>query len=91
MTSPNGPGGAARRPRNQESLSELMARQSLEALRWNWDGAYEFRVQGSEWVAERADGLGVITAPGPSELADKVHADYSARPVPRDLPPKKGR
>jgi hypothetical protein len=84
MTSPNGPGGASRRPRNQESLSELMTRQSLEALRWHWEGAYEFRVQGQEWVAERTDGLGVVTAPGPSELADKVQADYHARPVPRE-------
>lgn len=73
-------------PHGQESLPELLARQALEALRWHWDGAYEFRVQGGVWVAERTDGLGVITAPGAPELADKVQADYRARPVPRDLP-----
>ena len=78
-------------PHKQESLTELLARQALEALRWHWDGAYEFRVEGATWIAERADGLGVITAPDAEVLADKVHADYRARPVPRDLPEGDGR
>lgn len=75
---------------SHESLSGLMTRQALEALRWHWDGAYEFRVEGAMWVAERADGLGVVTASGAEELADKVHADYVARPVPRGREPLDG-
>lgn len=75
--------GTVMGPHRGEPLSELLTRQSLEALRWHWDGAYSFRVEGAAWVAERADGLGVITAPGPAELADAVQADYVARPVPR--------
>ena len=73
-------------PREGEPLSELMRRQSLEALRWHWDGAYTFRADGPEWVAERADGLGVITSTGPEGLADAVQRDYWARPVPRREP-----
>lgn len=71
-------------PRANEPLSELLARHALETLRWNWDGAYTFRVDGPKWIAERTDGLGVITASGPSELADAVQRDYTARPVPRE-------
>ena len=71
-------------PHGTESLSELMARQAMEALRHHWDGAYTFRRQGGEWVAERADGLGVVRAGSAELLADLVQADYSARPVPRE-------
>jgi len=71
-------------PHKPESLSELLDKQALAALRWHWEGAYEFRREGSEWIAERTDGLGVLTAPTSGELADKVHADYRARPVPRE-------
>jgi hypothetical protein len=74
-------------PREGEPLSELMRRQSLETLRWHWEGAYVFRTDGPQWIAERTDGLGVITAPGPSELAEAVQKDYRARPVPRDAAP----
>lgn len=77
-------------PGANEPLSDLLARQSLEALRWHWDGAYDFRIEGSRWVAERADGLGVITADGPGELADAVQKDYIARPVPREPSGKGG-
>lgn len=71
-------------PRQGEPLSELMRRQSLEALRWHWDGAYEFSVRpDGRWAAVRSDGLGEVTAAGPGELADAVHADYAARRVPR--------
>lgn len=71
-------------PRNSEPLSELMRRQSLEMLRWHWEGAYVFRTEGAKWIAERTDGLGVVTADGPEELADAVLKNYEARPVPRE-------
>jgi hypothetical protein len=70
-----------------ESLSDLLTRHAMAALRWHWDGAYTFRREGSEWVADRADGLGTLTAASPAELADKVQSDYTARPVPRDVAP----
>lgn len=70
-------------PRDGEPLSELMRRQSLDMLRWHWEGAYTFRTEGTAWIAERTDGLGVITASGPGELADAVQKDYSERRVPR--------
>jgi hypothetical protein len=67
-----------------ETFAEMLARHAMEALRFHWDGAYVFRTDGPQWIAERTDGLGVVTASGPGELAEAVQKDYRARPVPRE-------
>ena len=58
----------------------------LEALRWNWGEAYEIGVSAGLWTAERRDGRGKLEEDGPESLRAAMFADYSAQPVPRDLP-----
>jgi hypothetical protein len=61
----------------------------LGALRWNWEGAYDITAagDGERWTARRRDGRGAeIEAPTADELGCLIRQDYTAAPVPRDLP-----
>jgi hypothetical protein len=61
--------------------------QTLAALRWDWGEAYRIgwdAVRG--YWARRRDGLGGdITSEDPGSLLAAIRADYSLKPVPRDL------
>ena len=63
-------------------------KEALDALRWHWGEAYEIgRDDASGWHARRRDRLGgPLTGAGPDELGQAIVADYSFRPVPRELP-----
>ena len=62
-------------------------RTPLEELRWHWGDAYLIGHDDERgWWAARRDQIGVfITAAGPEELWSAIHADYEAKPVPRDI------
>ncbi|MBV9094724.1 MAG: hypothetical protein JO132_12750 [Streptosporangiaceae bacterium] len=62
--------------------------QSLAELRWHWDTAYIIECFGlGAWVARRRDGRCTLHADSAELLRDMIMADYTARPVPRDLAP----
>lgn len=75
-----------------ESVSPWAAEQAermLGALRYAWGEAYEISYTGT-WTAKRLDNLGgAITASEPEGLAQAIFADYTLKPVPRDLPGRK--
>jgi hypothetical protein len=59
---------------------------ALALLRWHWGDAYDISVDGDEWQAVRKDGEGsMISAPVPDELRMAMLADYSLKPVSRDM------
>ena len=62
-------------------------RTPLEELRWHWGDAYLIGHDDERgWWAGRRDQIGVfMTAAGPEELWSAIHADYAAKPVPRDI------
>jgi hypothetical protein len=62
--------------------------EALEALRWHWGEAYMIGHDGERgWWAARRDKIGgLLTGADPAELEKAILADYSLRPVPRDLP-----
>jgi hypothetical protein len=68
-----------------------LAEGALDALRWHWDGAYDFGWDGARCFARRADTGELVSAPTPEALNGAVGRDYCVRPVPRDLPPARGR
>ena len=74
-------------PRESGSLGPYDA-DALEAIRYGWGDAYEVGCDDARgWWARRRDGLGGdITAPGADELWSAILADYTLKPVPRDLP-----
>ena len=57
----------------------------LGDLRWHWGSAY--RIQHWPvprlWLAQRRDTGETVKAADPTELRDRIRADYFARPVPR--------
>jgi hypothetical protein len=61
---------------------------SLEWLRWHWGSAYViWRGTGNQFHASRRDGKGEgLTADDGETLRALIIRDYSADPVPRDLP-----
>jgi hypothetical protein len=62
--------------------------EELDDLRWHWGSAYVIQCFGlGTWVAQRRDSHATIGAEGPDQLRDKIVADYSAHPVPRDPRP----
>ena len=62
----------------------------LSALQYGWGEAYEIeRDATGNLQARRRDGLGgAITSDDPEAMATEIYADYSLKPVPRDLPPE---
>jgi hypothetical protein len=59
----------------------------LGALRWHWGSAYIINcLAAGRWIAERRDTHETLRADTPLGLRDKIIADYTARPVTRDLP-----
>lgn len=59
----------------------------LEDLRHHWEEAYDIRLDGARWTADRRDGKGsTLTDTRAAGLNEKIAADYLAAPVPRDLP-----
>jgi hypothetical protein len=63
----------------------------LAALRWHWGEAYIINCLGlGTWIAERRDTRETLRDETPLGLRDKIIADYTARPVSRDLPDQQG-
>ena len=61
--------------------------EALDELRFHWGSAYEIAFTGGTWTARRRDGKGgVLADPLPAGLDLRIRADYTAMPVPRDLP-----
>jgi hypothetical protein len=59
----------------------------LGALQWHWGSAYIISCHGAGlWIAQRRDTRETLRAETPLGLRDKIIADYTARPVSRDLP-----
>jgi hypothetical protein len=60
---------------------------ALDELRHGWGEAYEITGDDSGYHAKRRDGLGeTLDAPDADGLSAAIWADYSMKPVPRDLP-----
>jgi len=58
----------------------------LENLRWNWGEAYVIDHFGDyRWMAQRRDKRATLRADSPEELRNLIIADYTARPVPRQI------
>jgi hypothetical protein len=58
----------------------------LDSLRWNWGDAYLISFfEPEHWMAQRRDNRATLRAATPFGLRDLIIADYTARPVPRDL------
>ena len=57
----------------------------LEKLRWNWGEAYRIDHYGLVWLAQRRDDRATLRADSPEGLRDLIIADYTARPVPRQI------
>jgi hypothetical protein len=53
---------------------------------FHWGSAYDIDFADGEWTAHCRDGLGVLADPLPKGLRLRIVADYTAMPVPRDLP-----
>jgi len=61
--------------------------EQLEELEFHWGDAYEVAVADGMWTARRRDGKdGTLAGTGPEGLRRLIVADYTADPVPRDLP-----
>lgn len=76
-------------PTNQVFSSGWAAEQFrlvLNHLRWNWGDAYEIGVTAGLWTARRRDGKGTLEEKDPEALRAAILADYTALPVPRDVP-----
>jgi hypothetical protein len=58
----------------------------LDELRWHWGDAYLISYLGHyRWMAKRRDNRETLTAEDPRELRDLIVADYTARPVSRQV------
>ena len=55
-------------------------------LIWSWGEAYVISYANGLYHAERRDNGAQVHAPDPEQLDREIQADYSARPVPRELP-----
>ena len=62
-------------------------RAALDELEFHWGSAYHIAVADGMYTARRLDGKGAPLAdPLPAGLRLRIQADYTAMPVPRDLP-----
>ncbi len=69
------------------AASRAEIRAALEELEFHWGSAYHIAVADGMYTARRLDGKGVpLTDPLPAGLLLRIQADYTALPVPRDLP-----
>jgi hypothetical protein len=60
---------------------------TLDELEFHWGSAYDIAVIDGMWTARRRDGRGgTLADPLPEGLRQRIVADYTAMPVPRDLP-----
>ena len=60
---------------------------ALEELEYHWGSAYHVAVASAVYTATRRDGQGTrLTDASPDGLLRQIRADYSALPVPRNLP-----
>ncbi|HLN69092.1 MAG TPA: hypothetical protein VK280_17720 [Streptosporangiaceae bacterium] len=58
----------------------------LDALRWHWGDAYLISFfEPDQWVAQRRDNRETLRSDSPVDLRDLIYADYTARPVSRDV------
>ena len=55
-------------------------------LIWHWGEAYIVTYANGLYHAERRDNGAKVHASDPQQLGHEIHADYTARPVPRDIP-----
>jgi hypothetical protein len=63
----------------------------MSALQWHWGSAYVISCHGvGLWIAQRRDTRETLRAGTPMGLRDKIIADYTARPVSRDLSDQSG-
>jgi hypothetical protein len=73
-----------------ESGTAAADQEKLEALRWDWDAAYEIQMPGADygWRARRLDGLGGWMDAGSAEdLRNQIVGDYVTKPVRRPSDP----
>lgn len=60
----------------------------LDELRWHWGDAYLIHFfEPGTWVAQRRDSHETMSADSPVALRGKITADYTARPVSRQVAP----
>ena len=61
------------------------AEEFLSNLRWHWGEAYQISFfEPDVWIAVRRDTHDTLRADTPLALRDRIIADYSQKPVPRD-------
>lgn len=79
--------GVARAPR----IAKVIRDDALGRLRHGWGEAYRIGYDPRRrWWAQRRDGEGEeITAPDEDCLWEAIRADYTTKPVPRDVPRQK--
>ena len=69
------------------AASRAEIRAALDELEFHWGSAYHIAVADGMYTARRMDGKGAPLAdPLPAGLRLRIQADYTAMPVPRDLP-----
>ena len=69
------------------AASRAEIRAALDELEFHWGSAYHIAVADGMYTARRLDGKGApLTDPLPAGLRLRIQADYTAMPVPRDLP-----
>ena len=59
--------------------------EALRDLDYHWGEAYDIAVTRIGWLAQRLDDGRGLRAGSPGELRALIIADYTARPVPRDV------
>jgi hypothetical protein len=60
---------------------------TLDEIRFHWGSAYDVGRDGVMFIARRRDGRGdTLASPLSEGLLLLIRADYTACPVPRDLP-----
>jgi hypothetical protein len=83
------PGSAGTRacPGSAPQVRGVLPGDALNELKFHWGSAYHLAVAGGVRTARRKDGRGgTLTSPVPEGLRLLILADYTAMPVPRDLP-----
>jgi hypothetical protein len=74
-------------PRPAPLVRGVVPGDALDELKFHWGSAYHLAVAGGVRTARRKDGRGgTLTSPVPEGLRLLILADYTAMPVPRDLP-----
>ena len=85
----NGPARAGARagPAATTRVRPVISDGALDELRFHWGSAYHLAVVDGVCTAWRKDGRGgTLTSPVPEGLRLLIVADYTAMPVPRDMP-----